>query len=238
VSVTVADLCHVVGLGLLCLAILGAGEWLHRMKRVDAEGTRKLAHVLIGFVACSFTWVFSRPEPVLLLCGGFVGLMAWTQIGGGLPSLHAVRRRSVGTVLYPAAVALVFLACGDQSSIYVPCLLVLAVADPAAALVGLRFGRHAFTVRGQVKSVEGSLAFFATAAACLFVSLALLPPPEAHAPLAIAIVVAALGTAAEAASPAGADNLTVPAAICAALLALTHAGPDEAFAQVAAWVMK
>ncbi len=233
-SVTRTDLLRLAGSALACLAILLATEWLHRTRRVDAEWTRKLAHVLMGLVACTFPWVFASPAPVLLLCASFLALMACAQSRGGLPSLHQVRRRSAGTVLYPVAVAVVFLACGDRPALYVPSILVLAVPDVVAAVVGQRFGRHPFPVPGQAKSVEGSLAFFAAALACLSISFAFLPLPMRVPSAAAALVVSALAALTEALSSEGADNATVPLATAMALSLLAHPRSDPALA--AAWL--
>ena len=77
-----------------------------------------------------------------------------------------------------------------------------ALADPAAALVGSRFGR------GAAKSVPGSLACAGVAA----VVLAVLGVPPA------ALVVAAVGAAvAERAPWRGTDNLAVPLVVGALL---------------------
>jgi len=237
-SVTWTDLYRIAASGLACLVILLATEWLHRTRRVDAEWTRKLAHVLMGLVACTFPWVFSGAAPVLLLCASFATFMARAQGRGELPSLHQVRRRSAGTALYPAAVAVVFLICGDRPAVYVPSILVLAIPDVVAAVIGQHFGRHAFEVQGQAKSIEGSLAFFAAAFACLLLSLALLPLPlPGTLPLAaIALVAAALGALAEALSPLGTDNATVPLATCTALSLLTQ--PRWDLAAGAAWLVR
>jgi dolichol kinase len=81
-------------------------------------------------------------------------------------------------------------------------IIVTSLADPAAALVGSRFGR------GAAKSLPGSLACAGVAAA----ALAVLGVPPA------ALVVAAVGAAlAERAPWRGTDNLAVPLVVGALL---------------------
>ena len=81
-------------------------------------------------------------------------------------------------------------------------IVVAALADPAAALVGSRFGR------GVAKSVPGSLACACVAATVLAV---LRFPPAA-------LVVAAIGAAAAERAPwPGTDNFVVPLAVGALL---------------------
>jgi dolichol kinase len=84
-------------------------------------------------------------------------------------------------------------------------IVVAAVADPAAALVGSRFGG------GAVKSLPGSLA-----CACATV-LVLAVFAVAPAGLAVAAVGAAV---AERAPWRGADNVTVPVVVAALLWAM------------------
>jgi dolichol kinase len=86
-------------------------------------------------------------------------------------------------------------------------IVVAALADPAAAVVGRRFGR------GAPKSAAGS-------AACAAVAGAILLLAGASAPVAAAG--AALVALAERAPWPGADNLLVPLAAGAALTLLGH----------------
>lgn len=83
----------------------------------------------------------------------------------------------------------------DEASV-VPALTVLAVADPAAGLVGQTWGTFAFG-RG---SVAGSLAFFAVAVALLF----------PFAGIFTALTVAAIATVAEVTPTPLDDNLLIP----------------------------
>jgi dolichol kinase len=89
-------------------------------------------------------------------------------------------------------------------------LVTLTFADGAAALVGRRYGR----IRFFNKSLEGSLAFFATA--CL---VALLTPKFEYAYLeyVIGIAGAAVGALAEAGLDFLDDNIVIPASVAATL---------------------
>jgi dolichol kinase len=83
----------------------------------------------------------------------------------------------------------------------------LGIADPLAAVVGIRFGRHRIT---HNRTVEGSLAFFATT---MFVAVAVLHWGTTAAPPAIAGVAACVGLVALACEllPLRVDdNLTIP----------------------------
>ena len=195
----------------LCAAGLTLAEALRRFTRAGPEATRKCAHASTGLAAACFPWLFNSPVSVGLLCGGFLALLAWSRAVGRLASIHGVARRSEGSLYYPFGVALVFLLARGRPAVYVSSLLVLAVSDAAAALLGAR-GVHRYDGPGGPKSLEGSLAFFASALPCILVPLAWAVPSGRYA--ACGLAAAALATVLEATSPKGSDNLTVPFGTC------------------------
>lgn len=77
---------------------------------------------------------------------------------------------------------------------------VFMIADAAAAVVGLRFGRHKWP--GSIRTLEGSLAFFLTGTAVMLLF-------GSH-PLWVVCLAALAGTAAEVPSGPLNDNLRVP----------------------------
>jgi dolichol kinase len=193
----------------VCASILVLAEVLHRAFALEPEWTRKLAHVLMGLTAAAFPWLFREPRSVLLLCALFAGVLGASRALSGLPSIHRVGRRTEGALWFPVAVAWVFLAARGRVDLYVPPMLLLALADPAAAVVGR--GRHTHRVRaGHPKTVEGSLAFFLVACECLLVASSLTMPLPASDLFACAVAIAGVLTAVEVVSPAGSDNFLVP----------------------------
>lgn len=111
----------------------------------------------------------------------------------------------------------------------VPCLValwVLGVGDPAAAIIGRRFGRREL-VHGR--TVEGTAAFVVAGALAALAYLRVLHPETSLALAAVASVTgAAAGAAAELFSRRIDDNLSIPLAACAGAglgqLALTLVG--------------
>jgi dolichol kinase len=91
---------------------------------------------------------------------------------------------------------------------------VLALADPAAALVGRRYGR---TRLRAGRSLEGTLAFFAVGAAASLVLLTLLHPMAVPAMLALAAAGGVAGAITEVFSTRLDDNFTIPIAVAAAV---------------------
>jgi dolichol kinase len=209
--VTAADLGALLVVSAVCAVVLAVGEIVRRLE-VEAEWTRKLAHVLTGLVASTFAWVFESAWPVLAVCAAFAAVLGASSRAGWLPSIHRVRRRTAGAVWFPLGVASVFLAARGRADLYAGAVLVLALADPAAAIVGRTWGAHRLRAERDAKSVEGALAFLAVAAACLFVVL----HAGGHFGLAAsagwALALGGVLAAVEALAPNGSDNFFVPVA--------------------------
>ena len=108
---------------------------------------------------------------------------------------------------YAASMSLVFLLCPRNITILT--MLFLAVGDPVAAIVGIRFGRTRIHSRA---TVEGTSACALACAGLSAVSAGVLfPTPLSGAVLVVFSLAAGLiGALAEAAFPAWDDNLVMP----------------------------
>jgi len=194
----------------LFLFVLLLAELWSRRGGADPEHSRKLVHTAGGLVCLAFPFFVRSPWTVLLLALSLSALFDLTKRLGGLRSLHGVERQSRGAEYYPIAVFLVFLLAQDRLWLYVSALLVLAVGDASAALVGRRYGAVKYEVEESRKSLEGSLVFFFVAFLAIHLPTLLLGDfPRAVTVLA-ALQVALLVTGFEAISLGGRDNLFVP----------------------------
>lgn len=214
------ELLHVAVTGGVLAAILAAAEWMRR-RGSRPETTRKLVHVASGLQAAAFPWMFETPWSVAAIAAGYAVLMAWTERSRRLESVHGVRRRTSGGLCYPAAVALVFALAHRRPEAYVPAILVLALADAAAALVGSACGRTRYRAPGGRKSVEGSLAFFAVALPAVGIPLFVLTSLPLPSVMLWSGLVAAIACGLEALASGGTDNLLIPTGCCLVLLALS-----------------
>lgn len=116
------------------------------------------------------------------------------------------------------ATALTVLALANQVPAAVIALIVLGLGDPAAAIVGKRFGRVKLM---HGRTLEGTLAFALVSAAAAFGFVALLHPALGLGRIALASLGAAVaGALAELTSKRLDDNLTIPLAAFAAACAL------------------
>jgi phytol kinase len=132
---------------------------------------------------------------------------------------------SPGTVYFALSITLLFLAfwrtdsTADRGFLAAAATMAMTWGDAMAAIIGKRFGRRYYDVAGGRRTYEGSLAMFAAAFTAMLLTLLILPgSPLAPAAAVVALpnavlaaaAAAAVATLAEAVSPAGTDNLSVP----------------------------
>jgi phytol kinase len=200
--------------------------WFDRRGAGAAELSRKLLHVAMGLILCPLPWLFDRATPVLALCGVYVALLIARRFLAALDNhvggvIDGVGRRSVGEFLFPIAIAMVFtLARGDRVNYLAP-ILVLTLADAAAAIIGRRYGMCPYTAPGGQKSLEGSLAFAIVAFASMHLTLLLLGSGGRIESVLVAIIAAMALTIVEALVTGGWDNLLVPVGAWALLKMLS-----------------
>ena len=176
------------------------------------EWSRKVVHIGTG--------------PVVLLAWG-LGIARWVALPAAiavtvatalnhrfrvLPAVEDVDRHSYGTVAYGASIAILLALFWPQQPLAVAAgVLVMAIGDGLAGLVGPQLRSPRWRVLGQGKSLAGTVAMSGGALVVL-VLLQLIAQSQGMAapgwPQLIAI--ALLATALEQGSSFGIDNLTVP----------------------------
>lgn len=220
------DLWNCVMLSTLFLALFGVGELLYHKFGVKAELTRKWSHIGTGILTMLFPILLSSHWYVLLMCGSFAVILIASLKFKLLPSINAVDRETRGSVLYPASVYLCFLSMSfskvGYTGFYLP-ILSLALADPAAALVGKKWGKRKYTLFNHTKSYIGSAACAAVAGVLCFTALRNQWPESSFVfVLVFSSVYAVIVSLAEAFTSKGWDNFTIP---IAGLIALQLAAP-------------
>jgi phytol kinase len=226
VSPAAREVAGAAAVGATLLAVLAAAE-LWRRRGAAPETTRKLVHVAGGLICLAFPWAVSSAWTVLGMAAALSLFIAAGAKLGLLRSLHGVGRRTRGSEYYPLAIFLLYLAAGQARWLYVCSVLVLAVADAFAALVGSRYGRLRYEAGEGTKSVEGSLVFCAIAFAAMHLPMLLMTDLPRGACAMAALLVAVLVTGFEAISRRGTDNLFVPLGVCVILSKITTKPPDE-----------
>lgn len=203
------------------LGLLVVAELWRRLGSPRPEHTRKLVHTGGGIACLFFPFLVESPWTVLLMALPLTVLFVLGGKLGFLQSLHGVKRKSRGAEYYPLAVFLTFVMTQGRPWLYLPAVLVLAVADAFAALIGSRYGVVRYEVEDEHKSLEGSLVFLVLAFLAIHLPILLMTDLPRPVCVLAALLVAALVTGFEAISLQGADNLFIPVAVVVILGKIT-----------------
>lgn len=207
---------------LLCfLALIAITQTLYRYFHTPAETSRKFLHVSGGILALLAPLFIESHWWILLLCASAFLLLAFTYLKHLLPSVHQIRRRSVGSIIFPIPVYFCFLAAqklGNPLLFYIP-VSYLTLSDTMAEWSGRKWGMHSIQFMNKQKSLAGSLSF---ALSSLLVAIAWgsgfnLPVPQI---ILLALTTATVATIVELVSTRGLDNFTVPMATLLCMMAM------------------
>src|SRR4051812_14419108 len=131
----------VIFLGILT-GLIAITEMLHRYFKWPVEQSRKFIHVAGGLLSLLLPRFFTSHWPVLILASIAFVLLFVTYRKKLLPSVHQVKRQTVGSVLFPLPVYGCFLIASLKENyllFYLPISL-LAIADTAAEIGGNKWG--------------------------------------------------------------------------------------------------
>jgi dolichol kinase len=149
------------GTALALLGLFAVSEFAGR-RGLSSETTRRIVHVA-GAGTTAFFPLYLHLSEVVALGVVFTLFLIWTRVRGSLKSVHAVARPTVGAILFPVGLVVAAVITWSHPPAFSYAALMLALPDPAAALVGRRFGSLRWPIPGGEKSLFGSLAFFAVA---------------------------------------------------------------------------
>jgi len=209
-----SDAGRVAVLGFLLLLVMAAAELVRKSYPGRQEFTRKLVHMATGLLVAAGCLVLQSKWPLVTIALFFVGFNIVALRNGWLSGLHDTLRPTLGTVFYPFAFLVLLLwLWEDYRGVIIIAMVIMAVADAAAALVGRRARRpRVYRFGAEAKTLQGSITMFLVSLAIAWFGLCfLLSLPHGCWRLALMAVAAALvATACEAISFSGSDNLTVP----------------------------
>ncbi|MCU0856976.1 MAG: hypothetical protein MUC65_01045 [Pontiellaceae bacterium] len=231
------DLSGALILLLLFLAVISFAEILIRKQQLTAETARKSIHLAGGLGCLLFPLLISSWIAVMCLAGLFAVIFFFGENHKQLKSLSSVERRSCGSLLFPVAILILFVLSEGRIWLYVSALLVLVLADTAAALAGTRFGRIFYqTAPGEKKSLEGTVMFCLVGFFAVYLPLLAFSDFPHLICIGTALLMAILLGGLEAVSIGGTDNLFVPLATSFLLLKLPEKPPVEIFFQFVSFV--
>jgi uncharacterized protein (TIGR00297 family) len=197
---------YAMSFGAMALLLLAA-EVTRRRLGITAVFTRKVIHTAMGLLILLSPVIFQAKYPVLL-----VAVMLF------LVDLFVVRfsqrfereYRTYGILYYPAVLFLLILICWDNHiHVLMGAVCVMSFGDGFSALVGTAVGKHEFSVTGDRKTLEGSVAMYLASAVSLSITLGLFTG-NVTLSVAAALLVPIVAAVVEAASSKGLDNVTVP----------------------------
>jgi phytol kinase len=168
---------------------------------IHNEAYRKLVHAGLALLFAGIGPLAGPYITALLGAGMLFAFVVGRKIHALTPLYH-VPRVSTGEIYFAVGVvvtSLLFLP--DHTLSFVVGMLVLAIADPLAALIGRKYGSHIYRAWGDKKSVEGSMA-------CAIASGGILV--FAGAPLWVAYCGGLALAFVEAYTPRGGDNVLLP----------------------------
>lgn len=216
---------HTTLLAVAFLTLFAVAEILYHYLKVKAEITRKLVHFGTGLLTLLFPVLLDDHWPVLFLCGSFAIILILSMRFNFLKSINAIDRASAGSICYPLAVYVCYLAFyyyNKQYVIFYVPILILAICDPVAALTGKRWPKGKFKIGPDNKTLLGTCMFVLSCFMLTTVLYGLSAPPFKTSTLAISASLAILCAFSEAISPRGYDNLTIPFTALAILIAFNE----------------
>ena len=198
------------------LLLVTLARWIAHVLHASSEIHRKALHALVGAWTLVVTPRFHHLAWALVPPVVFAGVNASAWGRSLLPDLASDARATRGLWTFPLAVALTYVLFWGEPprAAALAGIAVLAFADPAASLVGARWGQRKLALAGG-RSLEGSLAFLIVAAVAVGLVAAAAGAAGAT-PWRMGVGCGAVGAVVEAWTPAGWDNLTIPVAVAGA----------------------
>jgi dolichol kinase len=202
-------------------SIIGISEGLRKWRGYSVDFTRKFVHIGVGMWAFGTVLLFEDKVFAIIPPLSFVLINFISYRRETFKAMETGERGQLGTVYFPLAFSAAIWIFWDYPVVLVASLMPMTWGDAFAAVIGQRYGRREYSVFGSTRTLEGSLTMFfvsliATMIPLLMFSFDRITPGEA---LLVSAITALGATAAEALSPHGTDNLTVPA-VSALLLTL------------------
>lgn len=214
--------------------LISISEFIRMKLEWPQEFTRKLVHILVGLMMFFIPILLQTSLPMVLIAAFFTLTNLIALRKGWLKGMHGARE-SYGTAFYPLSFLILVLLCWpDNVVIIIASMMVLALGDAMAAIVGESIERpHSYLLIEDRKSWEGTITMFLVSAGVLFCILQFYPFPGVSnidsptTALWFSIITAIFTTAAEALSRKGSDNLSVPLSAALILYYLLNHSFDE-----------
>ena len=185
-------------------------ELVARRWSLRPELSRKLAHVSCGILAAALPSFLPFPA-IAILAAAFIPFMFASRRLGLFPIVHSAERTTYGEIYFPIGILLAAILVPYKIA-YAFGVLVLAVADAVASVVGQPYGRRAY--KPANKTYVGSAAFLVASVALGLGATQAMGRFSGTTMLLVCAVAAAV-TIEEAVAGAGVDNIILPVSAAA-----------------------
>lgn len=195
-------------------AVVGTALAVRRRWNSQREWSRKVVHIGTGPVVL-WAWTFGIGRELAIAAAALVTLAtALNHRFRLLPAVEDVGRQSYGTIAYGASITILLALFWPLQPLSVAAgVMVMAIGDGLAGLVGPQLISPRWSLFGQTKSLAGTSCMAAASFLTLIALRGLAMANGQAAPASSALLLIALvATALEQCSWFGVDNLTVPLA--------------------------
>jgi len=197
-------------------ALVVAADLARKFFTIDSKSTRMFVHISVAVVIFFAPWLFTGRLYPALLASIFVVVNLISIKLGMFKGINA-DKKNLGTVYYPLSFLILVLLVWDRYPFIVStAMLVMGLADPAAAVIGSSLkNTHEVSAGGGRKTFEGSAGMFIVASIAimiglLFFGIHISATSNLTTLLNISVSIGLTAAAIELISPKATDNLTVP----------------------------
>ncbi len=192
--------------------ILGLLEKLHQQGKIETETSRKIIHIVTGFILVSWPF-FVGWTTILIVEVFYLVLAALVRKFFPLESQHGVKRKSWGEFFFSFGV-IGSILLGAPRWVFVLAILHLALADAAAALIGVKYGKkNQYKIFKQTKSIAGTGAFFLVSCVLVVLTFVFVPNYVTDANRLAILLLPFITTSMENIGAYGTDNLLIPLSV-------------------------
>ena len=200
----------------LLFSAMGILSRINNSHIIVRELKRKALHICVGLAALSFPLFLNETWMVITALGLVV---AWLMAVRQIPALrrhfgsvlHDIKRESLGEIYFAFSIGGLLLLTQDEPVLFMIPILILALADAFAAIVGKVVPIGPLVGIASGKTMAGCTAFFVVAFIVSFWSLVAIADLQTVHALTVATALAMTTCVTEAISRRGIDNLLVPA---------------------------
>ena len=200
-------------------------ELLFHSLKCKVEISRKWMHFSSGICCLTIPFFISNHWIVLFLTSSFALILMISKKYNFLKSINSIDRKSFGSVLFPVTIYLSFVSYQylNQGIVfyYLP-ILILAICDPIAALLGKKWPLGKYKIGSNYKTLIGSIGFFCSCFVVVLISLYLIKTENSIMELLLlSFIISIFTTFTEAICQNGTDNVFIPICVFACLLVLS-----------------